>query len=165
MNTLKPRGEDVRAYLSGGMEHARNFGSGWRLRLQEWIEAELGHRVFNPSTVSEQYLKKHSPGVSQKRLKRTNLKEFQRLVSTLMRLDCEEIAKRTDYVVCLWDESAQKGAGTKGELTMAKYFGKPVYVVTAMEPAEIPGWILACTTRLFSDFEELKVFLKRRYAK
>jgi hypothetical protein len=146
------------------MEHARDFGSGWRLRLQKWIEVELGHRVFNPSTVSEQYLKKHSPGISQKRLKRTNLKKFQQLVSTLMQLDCEEIARRTDYVVCLWDESAQKGAGTKGELTMAKYFGRPVYVVTAMKPTEIPGWILACTTRLFSDFEELKVFLKRKYA-
>jgi hypothetical protein len=114
--------------------------------------------------VSERYLKKHSPGISQKRLKRTNLKKFQRLVSTLMQLDCEEIANRTDYVVCLWDESAQRGAGTKGELTMAKYFGRPVYVVTSMKPADIPGWILACTTRLFSDFEELKVFLKRKYA-
>jgi hypothetical protein len=155
----------VRAYLSGGMEHARNFGSGWRLRLQKWIEVELGHKVFNPSIVSKQYLKKHFPGISQKRLKRTNLKEFQRLVSALMRLDCQEIANRTDYVVCLWDESAQKGAGTKGELTLAKYFGKPVYVVTAMRPAEIPGWILACTTRLFSDFDELTVFLKRKYAK
>jgi hypothetical protein len=155
----------VRAYLSGGMEHARNSGSAWRSHIHEWIERELGHEVFNPAVVSEQYLMKHYPGVSQKRLKQTDLKRFQRLVSSLMQLDCQEIADRTDYVVCLWDDSAQRGAGTKGELTMAKYFGKPVYVVTAMEPVEIPGWILACTTRLFSDFDELKIFLKRKYQK
>jgi hypothetical protein len=153
----------VRAYLSGGMEHAKNSGSGWRSRIHKWIERELGHEVFNPAVISEQYLKKHYPGKSQKRLKQTDLKKFQRLVTRLMQLDCEEIANRTDYVVCLWDVSAQKGAGTKGELTMAKYFGKPVYVVTAMKPVEIPGWILACTTRLFSSFDELKIFLKRKY--
>jgi hypothetical protein len=147
------------------MEHARNSGSAWRSRLHEWIERELGHEVFNPSVVRKQYLKRHYHGLSQKRLKKTNLKKFHRLVSTLMRLDCQEIANRTDYVVCLWDESAQKGAGTKGELTMAKYFGKPVYVVTTMRPVEIPGWILACTTRLFSSFDELKIFLKRKYRK
>ena len=155
----------MRAYLSGGMEHARNSGSGWRSRLHAWIERELGHEVFNPAVVSEQYLKKHYPGVSQKRLKKTDLKRFQRLVSRLMQLDCEEIAERTDYVVCLWDNSAQRGAGTKGELTMAKYFGKPVYVVTTMKPVDIPGWILACTTELFSSFDQLKTFLKREYQK
>lgn len=155
----------MRAYLSGGMEHARNSGSGWRSRLHKWIEEELGHEAFNPAVVSEQYLRKHYPGVNQKRLKQTDLKKFQRLVSSLMQLDCQEIADRTDYVICLWDDSAQKGAGTKGELTMAKYFGKPVYVVTEMRPVEIPGWILACSTRLFSNFYELKAFLKRKYRK
>lgn len=157
--------KSVRVYLSGGMEHARNFGAGWRWRLQKWVEEELGHAVFNPAAVSEKYLRRYYPGVSQKRLKRTDLKRFQRLVSTLMQLDCREIALRTDYVICLWDESAQKGAGTKGELTMAKYFGKPVYLVTTMGPSDIPGWILACTTKLFDDFDELKAFLKSRYRK
>lgn len=155
----------MKAYLSGGMEHARNAGAGWRSRLQRWIQKELGHQVFNPSAVSDRYLKKHFPGVSQKRLKRTDLRKFQKLVSALLMLDCREIAHRTDYVVCLWDESAQKGAGTKGELTMAKYFGKPVYLVTSMKPADIPGWIIACATRLFVNFDELKVFLKRKYGK
>ena len=155
----------MRAYLSGGMEHARNLGAGWRSRLHKWIERELDHEVFNPAVVSEQYLRRYYPGVSQKRLKRTDLKRFQRLVSGLVRLDCCEIADRTDYVICLWDESAQKGAGTKGELTMAKYFGKPVYIVTKMKPNDIPGWILACTTKLFGSFDELKVFLMERYQK
>ncbi len=147
------------------MEHARNLGAGWRARLQRWIEDELGHKVFNPAVISERYLRKHYPGISQKKLKRADPERYKRLVSTLLMLDCREIANRTDYVICLWDESAQKGAGTKGELTLAKYFDKPVYLVTSMKPPDIPGWILACTTDFFSDFEGLKTFLRIRYGK
>ena len=53
-----------------------------------------------------------------------------------------------------------RGAGTKGELTMAKYFGKPVYLVTSIPYHDIPGWVLGCTTQLFSSFDELNVFLR-----
>ncbi len=152
-----------RVYLSGGMEHAKNFGAGWRSELQRWLERELGQKVFNPAEVSKKYLRQHYPGMNQNRLKRTDLKKFQRLVSTLMRLDCREIALRTDYVICLWDQSAQKGAGTKGELTMAKYFGKPVYMVTRMQPVNIPGWVLGCTTEIFRSFDEMKAFLRKKF--
>jgi hypothetical protein len=147
------------------MEHARNAGAGWRGRLQRWIERELGHDVFNPACVSEKFISRFYPGVSQKRLKRYDLKRYQRLVSTLLQIDCREIALKSDYLICLWDESAQKGAGTKGELTMAKYFGKPVYLVTTMKPLDIPGWIHACTTKRFETFEGLKSYLQSQYGR
>jgi hypothetical protein len=63
-------------------------------------------------------------------------------------------------VICLWDEGAARGAGTKGELTMARFFGKPVYMVTAFPFADIPGWVLGCTTGIFPDFETLKRYLR-----
>jgi hypothetical protein len=153
----------VRVYLSGGMEHARDFGAGWRKELQRWLETELGQKVFNPAEVSREYLRRHYPGMNQNRMKRTDMKKFKRLVSALMRLDCREIATRSDYVICFWDRSAQQGAGTKGELTMAKYFGKPVYMVTKMDPVDIPGWVLACTTMMFKNFDDVKMFLKERF--
>ena len=52
-----------------------------------------------------------------------------------------------------------RGAGTKGELTMARYFGKPVYMVTAIPLQDIPGWVLGCTDRIFPSFEALQQFL------
>jgi hypothetical protein len=52
-----------------------------------------------------------------------------------------------------------RGAGTKGEVTIAKHFGKPVYLVTSMRLEEIPGWVLACVTKIFSRFEDLFSFL------
>ena len=73
--------------------------------------------------------------------------------------DCREIAERSDVVICYWDESAMRGAGTKGELTMARFFGKPVYMVTTLPHTEIPGWVLGCTTEFFPSFDQLKTFL------
>ena len=68
-------------------------------------------------------------------------------------------------MICYYDESAQRGAGTKGEITLAKYFGKPVYMITAMPMDEIPGWVLACASYLYPDFEALKRSLLAQYGK
>ncbi len=153
----------MRVYLSGGMEHARHQGAAWRSSLEKWIRKELHHKVFNPARVSQEFLRKYYPRVDQKKLKKKDPKRYSEIVSRLIEIDCREIARRSDYLICFWDESAQKGAGTKGELTMAKYFRKPVYMVTKMSLAEIPGWILGCTTKIFSSFDELKIFLKNEF--
>lgn len=153
----------LNAYLSGGMEYADGEGASWRAELHRWIEATLGHSVFNPNVKSEQFLLIHYPGVDFRQLKHEDIERFREMVRKIVELDCGEIAHRSDYVVCYWDESAQRGAGTKGELTIAKYFGKPVYLVTGMNPSEIPGWVLGCTTHLFQSFEELKTFLLERF--
>jgi hypothetical protein len=148
-----------RVYLSGGMEYAADEGRDWRGRLQEWLEREMGCTVFNPNRESERFLRTYIPGIDFRKLKETDLIRFQQTVAQLVDLDCKEIAERSDYVLCYWDDSAMRGAGTKGELTMARYFGKPVYVVTSMARGDIPGWILGCTTEVFESFEELKQFL------
>ncbi|MCX6136886.1 MAG: hypothetical protein NTV54_05250, partial [Ignavibacteriales bacterium] len=89
----------------------------------------------------------------------TKISKYIEIVEQLVRLDCEEIVHRSHYVICYYDESAQRGAGTKGEITLAKYFGKPVYMITAMPKEEIPGWVLACATILLPDFDALKSHL------
>ncbi len=95
-------------------------------------------------------------------LKKNNPALYKAIASGLVDLDCAEIAGRTDLLICYWDDSAMRGAGTKGELTMAKFFKKPVYMVTAIPREDIPGWVLGCTTELFASFEALKEYLKLR---
>ncbi len=53
--------------------------------------------------------------------------------------------------------------GPKGELTIARYFNKPVYIVTHMSKEKIPGWVLGCATEFFGSFEQLKTFLFLKY--
>lgn len=151
--------DKLRVYLSGGMEYAADEGRNWRALLQEWLEQELGASVFNPNSESERIVAARHPGTDFRALKSLDPARYQSIVSELVDHDCREIADRSTIVVCFWDESAMRGAGTKGELTIARFFGKPVYMVTALRPPDIPGWVLGCTTRIFADFAALKEFL------
>lgn len=155
----------LRTYLSGGMEYARREGRDWRTELHRWIESELAHKIFNPNVESERFLAKHLPGGNFRSLKSKDPARFRQLVRKLVELDSREIAYRSDYLICYWDRSAQQGAGTKGELTIAKFFGKPVYMVTRMRHKNIPAWVLGCTTRIFPSFTELKRFLMKKYGR
>jgi hypothetical protein len=149
----------TRVYLSGGMEYATDEGRDWRNTLQRWLEDELRCTVFNPNRESDRFLQQHADGLDVRALKFTDINRFIELVRQLVALDCREIAVNSDFVICYWDESALRGAGTKGELTMARYFGKPVYMVTSVPQTDIPGWILGCTSEIFATFDELKAFL------
>ncbi len=156
--------KSYRVYLSGGMEYARAEGADWRMQLHRWIDGNLGHSVFNPNEESKRFLAKHFPNGDFRKLKSSDTQNFIRLVRRIVDLDSGEIAHKSDYIICYWDRSAQRGAGTKGELTIAKFFGKPVYMVTRMKYEQIPGWILGCTSKIFRSFSELKLFLKQTYA-
>lgn len=152
----------MRAYLSGGMEYADGEGAVWRKELQRWIEQSLGHEVFNPNVESERMFRTDHPNLDFRKLKFEDISRYQEIVRKLVNLDCEEIARRSDYIVCYWDDGAAKGAGTKGELTIAKFFRKPVYLVSNFPLQEIPGWVLGCVTKVFGSFKELKDFLEQQ---
>ena len=149
-----------RIYLSGGMEYAENEGRDWRADLQGWLEHELGASIFNPNVESERFLSRRLPGVDFRSHKRSDPDRFRSIVKEIVDLDCGEIARKTDFVICYWDEGAARGAGTKGEITIARHTGKPVYLVSAIPEVDIPGWVLGCTTALFPDFDALKAFLQ-----
>lgn len=152
-----------RVYLSGGMEYAKREGNAWRAEIETWIRSTLGHSVFNPTTESVRFLARNLPDGDFRALKTEDFPRYQRLVARIVDLDSREVVKNSSYVICLWDQSAQRGAGTKGELTLARYFRKPVYVVTRMHSGRIPGWVLGCTTQLFPSFHALKIFLAKKF--
>jgi len=145
------------------MEYAQNEGADWRNEIDQWVHDTLGHGVFNPNTESVKYLSTHLVEEDFRKLKAVNTERFVSIVKGIVDLDSREIARRTDYVICYWDRSAQRGAGTKGELSIARLFRKPVYMVTEMKADNIPGWVLGCTTKIFPSFTELKKFLTGKY--
>lgn len=157
--------KQLRVYLSGGMEYARNEGVNWRNELEDWIRQNLKHSVFNPNAESAKYLAKRFPNGDFRKLRGSNPDKFTEIVRGIVYLDSHEIATRSDYVICFWDYGAQKGAGTKGEVTIARFFQKPVYLVTRFKHSNIPAWVLGCTTKIFPSFHELKGFLLTEYQK
>jgi hypothetical protein len=151
----------MRFYLSGGMEYAPGEGRSWREEMQEWLEKELKCSVFNPNVESDRLFSTRYEGVDFRRLKRDDLELYRTIAADLVDLDCKEIAERSDVVICYWDASAQQGAGTKGELTVARYFRKPVFMVTSTPMEALPGWVIGCVTMIYPDFPSLKKALKR----
>jgi hypothetical protein len=157
------KNKKLRAYLSGGMEYAKGEGADWRWDLEGWLQKTLGHSAYNPNTESKLLLKKYLPKGSFRSLKTDDIELYTAIVRRMVDVDSKEIATKSDYLICLWDKSAQQGAGTKGELTLAKYFRKPVYFVTRMKEGRIPGWVLGCVTERFTTFDELKTYLTDIY--
>ncbi|HUI30343.1 MAG TPA: hypothetical protein VLX91_09005 [Candidatus Acidoferrales bacterium] len=152
------------AYLWGGMEHAANYGADWRTEIEAWFPDKLGHGAFNPVRESEVFLKSRHPGVDFRSTKSGDIELHRRIAKEIVRFDCREIILRSDYLICYYDESAQQGGGTKGELTVAAAFGKPVYLVTGMKVENIPSWIIGCADEIFKDFGTLKNFLLKKFS-
>ncbi|MBF89926.1 MAG: hypothetical protein CMG75_09820 [Candidatus Marinimicrobia bacterium] len=150
------------AYLSGGMENAPNMGSIWRDEISHWLDAELGHDVFNPVVHQFEVLTIEEMDEF-RRWKLTAPEKFKTTVRKMIDADINAIESKIDYVICLWDKSALKGGGTHGEVTTAYRRGIPVYMITKIPSHKISSWIIGCCKREFNSFNELKAFLLKKY--
>ncbi len=151
-------------YLAGAIEHAPDGGRAWREEISRFLAGTLGHRVFNPC-VEENHLLSAEEFRQFRRWKETDLPQFRRTMRKLIDTDLDILLHKTDYVVCLWDEHVLNGGGTHGELTVAYHRNIPVYMVSRIPRDNISSWILGCTTELFEDFGQLKVFLEGKFKK
>ncbi len=152
------------AFLCGAMEYASDGGATWRERVRLWIQDSLNHRVYDP-VVEAQRLFSAEELRDLPAWKTSDPERYRRTIRIAINHDLDMMTRQADYVVCLWDEAAARGGGTQAELTTAYRKGIRVYMVTEIPAAEISGWVLACTDRLFPNFEELKTFLASTYGK
>ena len=152
----------MRVYLSGGIEYSPDGGRKWRADLASTLR-ELGHEFYDPADDEKKTLDDDEIGRFRE-WKATDLRRFQGAVRKIIDFDLDRLEQHTDYVICLWDEAATKGAGTHGELTVAFRRGIPVHLVLGMPREKVSGWILGCATEVFDDFESLKDFLRTKFA-
>ena len=151
------------AYLSGPIEYAADGGRLWRRKLAPYLRAELGHRVYDPAEDEKKNLTDEE-AAHFREWKSSDVERFRRVVRKIIAFDLDIVENQADYVVCHWDAQAKSG-GTSAELTIAHRKGIPVYLVSALPPKEISGWMLGCSDQLFSSIEELKEFLTARFAR
>jgi hypothetical protein len=144
----------MRAYLSGAIEYAPDHGRTWRAAITPFLES-LGHEVYDPALDVKKNLSDEEVA-NFRGWKHSDLARFQATVRKIIDYDLEWIAKRTDFIVCLWDEYAQKGAGTQAELTFAYRLNIPVYLVANIPITHISGWIIGCSTEIFWSLEQLR---------
>jgi hypothetical protein len=156
--------KEIWAYLSGAMEHSPDGGKAWRRQMRSFLSRSLRHKVFDPTSPKYDsltpYEKRHF-----RRWKTADTPRFTRLVRKMIRRDAYYVTRKASYVICYWDKYTARGGGTHAEITLAHLKRIPVYLVLGMPLKDVSGWILGCSTHTFSSFDELKTYLKRRYAK
>lgn len=152
----------MRAYLAGAIEYAPDHGRAWRASLTPFLKS-LGHSVYDPVQDEKKDLTDEEI-TNFRAWKTADLPRFQQTIRKIIAYDLDWIEQRTDYIICYWDEHVLKGAGTQGELTFAHRLGIPVYLVAGMPTERISGWILGCSTEIFSSFEQLQSYCAAHYA-
>ncbi len=146
------------AYLSGAMEYAKNEGSGWRNEITIWLKDKLNHSVINPVIETSKLVEK-TKSQNYRSWKTSNPNKFKKFVRKAVDNDLNAVVNKVDYLICLWNNEVLTGGGTHGEVTMAYYQNKPIYLINQLNNIELSGWIMSCTTEIFTDFKSMQKIL------
>jgi len=152
----------VIAYLSGGMEHANNDGADWREDITHWLDESLEHSVIDPVIDSKKLIAENNAN-DFRNWKESDPNRFIEFIRLAIKKDLDGVVNKADYIICLWDNSVFKGGGTHGEVTLAYYNRKPIYLVNRLPITDLSGWIMSCATDIVNDFESLKKLLYNKY--
>jgi hypothetical protein len=137
-------------YLAGGMETAGDNGFIWREEITPHLST-LGYDVWNP------YKEEINLGIdtaSLIKLKETDYNLYLNYCQKIIQYDIKALLK-CSMVACLIDHSVLTGAGTYGELTIAKHYNIPVYAWIDLPKGKynVPSWAMGCLTG-FADTQE-----------
>ena len=144
------------AYLSGAMENAKNEGSAWRNEITIWLKENLNHSVIDPVIDTMKFVGK-TDSQNYRDWKTSDPNRFKEFVRQAIDNDLDSVINKSDYIICLWNNEVLSGGGTHGEVTMAYYFNKPIYLINQLNvPNQISGWIMSCATEIFKDFKSIQ---------
>lgn len=146
-------------YLSGGMQFADGLGTGWR-KLTSARLKEMQYYPIDIARMDEEYTKRYGQlyFMSDRKNHLQYKSNFRR---HFIHADVQLVINDSDALIVLYDESVRRGAGTTSEVHEAYKNDIPVFLVSAYEDwhNEVPGWMQAETTKIFSSFEELYSYL------
>jgi hypothetical protein len=152
------------AYLSGAMENAKNEGSGWRNEITIWLREEINHSVIDP-VIDTARLVERTESHDYRNWKTSDPNKFRKFVRQAIDNDLNSVVNKSDYLICLWNQEVLAGGGTHGEVTMAYYYNKPIYLINQLDDSELSGWIMSCATEIFTDFNSMQKRLIEIYGK
>ena len=150
------------AYLSGPIENAENDGADWRKSLTPWIKNTLSHKVFDP-VIATRDITKGLTSSEFRKMKRSNPDKYKKLIREIINIDIEAVVNNSDYLIVNWNKSVFRGGGTHGEITLAYFLKKPIYLVNNVPFDDLSSWIFSCSTEVFDSFEDLKTYLIKKY--
>lgn len=133
-------------YLAGAMEKAFDNGFVWREKISPHLET-LGYEVLNPCIIED------NAGITPailKKYKKDNIRFYKNLATEIVDTDLKYV-NECDIIICKLDKNVLSGAGTYGELTLARFLKKPVYAwidTSSLSNGirDLPVWCVGCLT-------------------
>ena len=150
------------AYLSGPIENAANDGADWRELITLWLKDEIEHDVFNPVLATRKIISDLTNSQFRE-MKETSPKKYKNLIRQIIDIDIKAVVEESDYLIVNWNKSVFKGGGTHGEITLAYYLKKPIYLVNHVPLDDLSSWIFSCATEVFDSFDDMKIHLLSTY--
>ena len=150
------------AYLSGPIENAANDGADWRELITPWLKDEIEHDVFNPVLATRKIIS-NLTNSQFREMKETSPKKYKNLIRQIIDIDIKAVVEESDYLIVNWNKSVFKGGGTHGEITLAYYLKKPIYLVNHVPLDDLSSWIFSCATEVFDSFDDMKIHLSSTY--
>ena len=144
------------------MEHANNYGAAWRKDITQWLNESLEHSAIDPVIESKKLIAENN-AKDFRNWKETDPDKFIEFIRLAIKKDLDGVVDKSDYIICLWDKSVFKSRGTHGEVTLAHYSRKPIYLVNQLSITDLSGWIMSCATEIVNYFESLKIILYIKY--
>jgi hypothetical protein len=150
-------------YLSGGMEYAEELGAGWRAALSAKLKT-LGYFPLDIAELDLRYIEQHGKLYSDfdddergLMLRKANIRKH------FIYTDLQLIKNDTDALIVYYDESVRRGAGTISECQYAYLLDIPIFIVSEWHDwkKEIPGWLHALSTKIFTNFTDLSNYLEK----
>lgn len=159
MNFLRGTRYHSSIYLSGGMQHAKNFGSGWRVEMGERLR-HLGYYPIDICAFDRAYAAEYGELYNMTDLD-LNLQYKSNMRKHFIHTDIDLVVRDSDALVVLYDESVRKGAGTISECQEAYMHDIPVFVISTYEDwaKEVPGWLQGLSTKIFTNFDDFYDYL------
>ncbi|MBT6777826.1 hypothetical protein HOA87_07585 [bacterium] len=150
------------AYLSGPIENAANDGADWRELITLWLKDEIEHDVFNPVLATRKIISDLTNSQFRE-MKETSPEKYKNLIRQIIDIDIKAVVEESDYLIVNWNKSVFKGGGTHGEITLAYYLKKPIYLVNHVPLDDLSSWIFSCATEVFDSFDDMKIHLLSTY--
>lgn len=161
MSLRHPKYNRGNIYLSGGMQHAPDgLGAGWRKICAERLR-QLGYFPLDIAALDLAYSERHGHlyrflDDEEILQRKSNIRKH--FIDT----DIALIRNDTDAVIILYDETVRLGAGTTSEVHEAFMLDIPVFLVNTYDKLnEVPGWMQAETTMIFSNWDDLYVYFEQ----
>lgn len=161
------KGGNMQVYLAGAMQAAPDKGARWREEVTPKLAA-MGLEVFNPCINTDgKILKEHgwSDYTWSDLRKEENRPLFVQVMQEIVDADLQAV-EDSDIVLVYMDQYVKGGAGTYGELTLARYLdNKYIYLAAApgFNLADTPSWVWGCIDCWFDNLEDCLAYMEDRH--